>query len=103
MDSLERADKAKHNQSQQELGRLDPFDIHQSGESHLLSPKNQERQRAHVPKFLPPSLVSIHKVTRQDQTGDSEYSRTLVRKKVHHESVDFTDLGGQSIQQYSAA
>jgi len=98
MDSLDRPTKAKQNQSQQELGKLDAFDI-QGGDSHLYSPRADEGPRTYVPKFLPPSLVSIQKITHHDQSRNSEYSRTVLphRKRVHHESVDFTQgLNGYS-------
>lgn len=104
MDSIhERPPKGKLNQSQQELRKLDAYEI-QGGDSHLYSPRAPDAPslRTYIPKFLPPSLVSIQKITHNEQSRNSDYSRTIfTRKKVHHESVDFT-YGGYDSQSASA-
>lgn len=102
---MDRPPKGTLHQSQQELGKLDAFDM-QGGDSHLYSPRAPDAPslRTHIPKFLPPSLVSIQKITHNEQSRNSDYSRTIfARKKVHHESVDFTyGYGGYESQSASA-
>lgn len=64
-----------------------PFDIQRSGEVSVFSPRDATLQR----KFLPPSLVSIEKITGPDK--DSHYSRSILRKRhghANHQSVDWT-------------
>ena len=60
-----------------------------------------------APKFMPPSLVSIQKITLNgEQSRNSDYSRTVFkRNKPQHQSVDFSyglGYGGYESQSVSA-